>query len=271
MKNTFRRRIYYKLFELQCYLSYFFKSDKAGEKLVIFAQGRTGSSLLESLLCSTGHFSQTSEPFNVKRKGEVWFPRIFIEGYSKMVNSPNFLFHVKCYQLTEDRAKPYDPHKLLKALEEKGWKIIYLKRENKFLHALSCIIMQKRGKSNKKDDKKEKLNLFLDLKDLEKRINTRIKYDKNELDYLKGTKFKEVIYEEDLLSTDAQNRTVKDILNWLNLEYRKPHTPYKKVNAAPLSSQISNYDDLVEFLKEKNWTPYIEQETNINQRQSSQK
>ena len=50
-------------------------------RVVIFAQGRTGSTLLESLLCSTGHFFKNGELLNNDTgKNEIIFPTQYIRG-----------------------------------------------------------------------------------------------------------------------------------------------------------------------------------------------
>ncbi len=257
MKNNIKRLIYYKLLEIRCYLNFFLRTPEKGKKVIIFAQGRTGSSLLESLLCSTGHFSQTNEPLNVKRKGEVWFPRIFIEGFSRMITSPNFIFHVKFYQLNTNRQYPIDPHDFLKYLTSKGWKIIYLHRKNKLLHAMSNILVEERSQSAKYDNKKEDFQFNLDIQKLELMVQTLIEYEKKELNYLRDMKFKEVIYEDDLLTPASQKRTIQNILYWLNLENREAHTKNKKVNTRPLSAQIINHKEFLEVVKKRNWMSYL--------------
>ncbi len=51
--------------------------------LLIFCQGRTGSTLLESLLASTGYFCAHGELFNIPRKGKVLCPAGHVRGLSK--------------------------------------------------------------------------------------------------------------------------------------------------------------------------------------------
>ena len=100
-------------------------------RAVIFAQGRTGSTLLESLLCSTGHFFKNGELLNNDTgKNEIIFPTQYIRGLSKWESDSNFIFHVKIYQLTRDRKRPVDPTTFMETLCKEGFKVIYLRRNN---------------------------------------------------------------------------------------------------------------------------------------------
>jgi len=95
--------------ELMAYLfNYISFAPPDSVRVVIFAQGRTGSTLLESLLCSSGHFKQHGELLEVS-EGKILFPIHYIRGLSRWKSNENFIFHVKVYQLTRDRKRPVDP------------------------------------------------------------------------------------------------------------------------------------------------------------------
>jgi LPS sulfotransferase NodH len=253
-----KRLIYYKLLELKCYFFYFFYPNRNGKKIILFAQGRTGSSLVESLLCSTGYFEPTNEPFNVIRKGEVWFPKLFIRGYAKMNKSPNFLFHVKFYQLKYDRKRPVIPRDFLDYLVSHGWEILFLNRSNKILHTLSLMVMLKRGQSGKKDDKDENLKLDLDLEQFEYLAKMRVDYEKEEMEIIKGLEYFEFNYEKDLLDSSKHQDTINRILDYLNLPKKEVNTRMRKVNNKSFEDLILNYDDFIKMVNRNNWNKYLE-------------
>ncbi|MGB3294581.1 MAG: hypothetical protein WBB01_16475 [Phormidesmis sp.] len=182
---------------------------------MIFAQGRTGSTLLENLLCSTGYFSENGEVLNTIY-GEIAFPLSFISGLSKRYPS-NFIFHVKTYQLTQDRKKPIDPGTFLETLYADGWKIIYLRRENKIKQALSNIIANHRGKYHKLDQKEENLKILFSCEKLIKKVKKRLAYGEEEKAALANVTYHEVAYESDLENAQAHQKTVDRILEYLSL------------------------------------------------------
>ena len=141
-------------------INYFHNSVKSttpdNVRLLIFGQGRSGSTLLESLICSTGHFYENGELLNTDR-GEILYPIQYIYGLTKRNAFKNFIFHVKVYQLTRDRKRPIDPAKFLNVLYSDGWKIIYLRRKNKVKHQLSNWVAAHRGNYHKYNDKNEKI------------------------------------------------------------------------------------------------------------------
>ena len=124
-------------------INYFYNSAKSTTpdkvRVLIFGQGRSGSTLLEDLICSTGYFRKNGELLNTN-KGEILHPVQFIRGLSKRKASENIIFHVKISQLTKDRKRPIDPAEFLNTLYNDGWKIIYLRRKNKVMHALSNVV-----------------------------------------------------------------------------------------------------------------------------------
>ncbi len=114
--NRLYRRILFFRREMISYYCYLFKKTPDSQiRVVIFAQGRTGSTLLEDLICSSGHFERNGELLNVN-KGEILYPLPFILGLSRRKPNENFIFHVKIYQLKRDRRNPVDPAYFLNKL-----------------------------------------------------------------------------------------------------------------------------------------------------------
>ena len=111
-------------------------------RFCIFAQGRSGSTLLTTLLDQHPH---------IKCEGEVLANSVgnahhFIQGKSIQYSSKKLAwgFKVKHHQLTKHQK--IDPQTFLKKLSQEGWKVIYLRRENIVLQALSTLIGMSRGK-----------------------------------------------------------------------------------------------------------------------------
>lgn len=263
LTNTLR----YRGREAASYLLNYTKSASSDSvKVIIFAQGRTGSTLLESLLCSTGHFSKNGELFDkTQGQSEVLFPIQFVRGLSKWKSTENFIFHTKIYQLTQNRKRPIEPNFFLEKLYLDGWKIIYLRRNNKVKHVLSNIVVESRGPRDqvgtwhKFDDKQEKLNVFVDCERLVRKVEKRFRFDAYEREVLANIKYHEVVYEEDLEKSTAHQKTVDSILDYLGLEHREASTKHRKINNMPMAELISNYEEFIDCLKKQGWENFVKE------------
>jgi LPS sulfotransferase NodH len=237
-------------------LNYFYNSARHAPpdniRLLIFAQGRTGSSLLESLICSTKHFCKNGEVLATTH-GEILYPIQYIQGLSKRKSPSNVALHVKLYQLTRDRKRPIDPAEFLKTLYHNGWSIVYLKRKNKVKHAISNVIAEHRGTFHKFNNDEEQIRLSIDCKALVRRINERISFEDDERNALANVKYHQIIYEDDLEKPEAHQATVNSVLDYVSLEHRAVITKYRKVNTQALKDLIINYDEFVDCLTSHGW------------------
>ncbi|MFO8057817.1 MAG: hypothetical protein R6V10_11020 [bacterium] len=226
-------------------------------RAVIFAQGRTGSTLLEDLVFSTGHFHKHGELLRT-REGEVLFPVRFVRGLSKRQSDRHFIFHVKNYHLTRDRKRPVDAAWFLETLYREGWKIIYLQRRNKVRHALSNIIRDQRGDPFKRDDEKEEIKVVVDCERFVESVKERIRFEKAERKALADIEYHQVVYEDDLEDAGKHQETVERILDYLCLEHRQVKTGYRRINTWPLEELISNYGEFESRVFENGWQSWLD-------------
>lgn len=240
---------------IKSYWAYHTRPERPRQcRVVIFAQGRTGSTLLESLLVSTGYFEKQGELLNESR-GKPLFPEKYVLG--KAIRTlTNFIFHVKIYQLSVLSPRT-NPKKFLKRFHNQNWKIIYLRRENKVYHALSNIVAKARGDYHKYSKEPESIRVTIDTTELGALVKERIQHEKDEKEVLDGLNYLEVIYERDLEHEHQHQLTANKVLNFLEMEPCKVSTPHVKVNTTPLQELISNYDEFIEFIREQKWDHYI--------------
>ena len=240
--------------------NYFFdcvKSSSHGKiRLIIFGQGRSGSTVLENLICSTGYFCENGELLNTDR-GEILYPIQYIRGLSKRRASENIIFHVKVYQLTRDRKHPIDPAEFLNALCDDGWKIIYLQRKNKVRHAISTIVALNLRRWEKYNDEEEHFSLKIDCNDFIDKVKERFRFEEAERNALANIQHHEVIYEDDLEKSDTHQVTVNRILDYISLEHREAFTRLRKVNTQSLKDLIVNYDEFVTCLASQKWLEFL--------------
>lgn len=236
--------------EAKAYFSLLRKSNQKQVKLLIFAQGRTGSTLLENLLASTGHFHESGEVLGANNE-RVRYPIAFVKGLAKQRAPKNFQCHVKIYHLNEDRiahgAKAVEPKKFLRSLHKSGWKIIYLQRLNKFEHYVSGCLAKARGGYHKFDNEEEAIHLEIDKVDLKRGIENRYRLDGCEKSALESVPHLHLKYEEDLLSSEKQNKTIDRVLAYLGLDQRSAVTKMKKINSKNKTLTIGNYEEALNW------------------------
>ncbi len=256
-RNTTKSYFLLVLDIMTCYLFYItnFKR-KDSLKVVIFAQGRTGSTLLESLICSTGYFRKGGERF--KSLGiYIKNPYRYITGFSNKFFVKRAIFHLKFKHFVRGRDKRVDPALFLQKLQKDGWKIIYLRRENKLNHALSRLISKHRGSCYKRNTIKESIQIQVDTDLLINMINNRLEGDKYELQVLSGLSYLPIIYEEDLEKEESHQKTVDKILDYLNLERRLSSSDLKKINTHKLTDLLQNYDEVINILEKHNFHRFL--------------
>jgi LPS sulfotransferase NodH len=247
--------------ELVAYSRYLSRSAPPHQlRVVILAQGRTGSTVLEDLICASGHFQKNGELLQTSR-GEVLFPVPFILGSSRRSSDRHFIFHLKVYHLTRDRRRPVDPGDFLRTLHDEAWKILHLRRENKIRHVLSNFVAEARGAYHKFDGKDEGLSLHIDIDRFIDKVRERFQFEEAERAMLRGVGSLEIVYEDDLERQETHHRTSDKILDYLALERRSVSTRYRKINALPLHRLISNYHPFEERMIEEGWGGFLDPQT----------
>lgn len=237
----------------RAYLLVLLRRKPRNVRVVIFGQGRSGSTLLEDLLCSTGHFTRHGEILG-KGARRVRFPTAFLKGSARRRRNENFICHVKPDHLRGDReragALPVDIKLFLQSIIADGFKVIHLKRANKLGQFLSQRMAEARGEYHKRDDQLENQRLVVDREQLERGIERRRERDGEETVALNGFDFIEVEYERDLESPESHQQTIDRVLDFLALEHRPVQTSLRKVNRRPMSDIVENYDEFAAWVRE---------------------
>lgn len=247
-------------------------------RMLIYGQGRTGSTLLESLLVSTGYFSGGKELLSSDKR-EIRYPTQYILGESKRVAPKHFVCHVKHYQLTQDnstplhvamRKKSVNVAIFLNTLIESDWKIIYLRRRSLFHHALSTVLAESSGvyHRTKRNLEFSHERITVDTDRFVMWVKWRAHEEKMEQAALANVPHLEVVYEDDLENSSTHQCTVDRILEYASLSPREARTSHGKVVVHRPESIISNYDELISYLIEQGLesvipgsAPLVEQKT----------
>ncbi|MEM8910051.1 MAG: hypothetical protein AAGD05_19530 [Bacteroidota bacterium] len=224
-------------------------------KFVVFGQGRTGSTLLVDLLnshpkivCEEEIYHRHKHPFS----GKVRWPYWFLRGIEVRHSGQFFGFKVKIYQL--DKQQHLRPTDFLDHLEQRGYQLIYLRRNNFLEHALSGLMAQKTKRFHlHKEESYEHQPFAFSAQELEDRIQRRAMLQNQELDCLQGRTYFEVVYERDLKNSEMHQVICDQIFAYLGLESAPVQTNLRKVIRRAPSDQLSNYTQLKHYFRH---TPY---------------
>ncbi len=195
-------------------------------RTLIFGQGRSGSTLLESLLSSTDHFAPHGEVFGAKGR-KIVYPERYLRGQSSRWPDKNFLCHVKIHHLLI-RQRPVEPRPFLQRLSDDGWRIIFLSRTDRVRQALSFLVAEIRGEYHKRDDRPETISVHVSRERLEALVNRGIVQAHDEQKALEGIDYHEVIYERDLEDASKHQQTIDGVLDFLELPRRPVWTSLRK-------------------------------------------
>jgi LPS sulfotransferase NodH len=244
--------------ELSAYYAYYTRKSRPEQRhLLIFAQGRTGSSLLEALLESTGNLKAHGEilsPLDTHTKRPALSPAKYAIGMAKQ-DTMNFACHVKIYQLTMYHNA--DPASFLKLIRGAGWKIIFLHRRNKVRHVLSGVIAEHRGDYHKRNDQAESLSITVDISLFEQRMLERLYYDAWEQHLMHGIEHLSLVYEEDLMHQERHQATVDRIMTSVGLETGPVNCGFRRINTQPVEETVINFQEFAACLKRNGWEHYL--------------
>lgn len=210
-------------------------------RFVIFAQGRTGSTLLTSTLDTHPQITCKDEILGQPRA----FPIRFVENAARASGAECFGFHVKIYQLTSWQ-RVEDVHGWLSSLQARGWKILYLRRENLLRHVVSNVFAEAAGAWHHRSGEtiKRPERITLPLERLHHGIEGRRRNIAAERTALEGLDYLELVYERDLETPEAQAETFTRIQAYLGVETTPLSTSLKKAVARPLEDLVDNYGEV---------------------------
>ncbi len=251
--NKFRREILYYLKALLHYP----RHDIV--KFVIFAQGRSGSSLLVDLLNNHPDIKCDGEILNVVHAGKKFFPKLYVKSKAKISKEGIYGFKVKLYQLYSDD-KPdqnIDPEKFIFNLYKSGWKIIYLKRDNIFRQAISGFVAKSRGKwhhhTNEGELTLSKIKINPDK--LLKCLRAREKYLNDEEEILKTVPHLKIIYETDLQKN--KEKTTGNVFKYLKVRPYPVKTNLTRTGKDEFKDFIANYKEIKDYFSNTKYARFL--------------
>jgi hypothetical protein len=225
------------------------KPAREGGRFLIFAQGRTGSTLLVELLDSHPRVTCDGEIFSPNTYGRIRDLDRHLRGSVNMAvaTGDTYGFKVKPYQLTHHGA---DPRAFLQRRTDEGWAIIHLVRSNYVRHALSTSMREQRGLikvhvGSAAEALEQTRRFHIDPVRLVHSARGRREFFLEECRALDDIPHLTVEYERDLFPPDAHQATADRVFASLGLPSSPVSTRLARLNPGDLSAKIANFDEVV--------------------------
>lgn len=213
-------------------------------RFCIFAQGRTGSSLLRSLLNTHPEITCVGE---VLGPDPVLFPVRFVERHARLTDTPAFGFKVKIYQLTRHQGLA-DPARFLTALTRRGYHLLYLHRRNVLRQAISNSFALAAGRYHLRAGEKPDVRAIrVDPDRILEVMNRRQEHTELERSVLGDVDAHtlDLAYEDHLLDPSSHQSTVDTIVSFLGLSASvEVTTRFQRIVTGALRERIANFDEV---------------------------
>lgn len=227
----------------------------AGKKnVLIFGQGRSGTTLFEQLMVSTGHFTGRHEVLNTVTR-EVLYPTSFVRGLGRLRPGENVILHVKPEHLGRARRKrgPVDARAFLEAMVADGWTIVHVQRRDVLRQMVSKYLAKARGAYHKTDDAEEEIRLDVPEAEFVAQYERRQGLLAEEDALLDGLPHLRLSYEEHLEQPETQQQTIDRVLAALGLASRPVSTELRKIAKGSPARFLANHDALRSAFASRGW------------------
>lgn len=227
-------------------------------RFVIFGLGRTGSTLLASLLDSHPGINCQGELLSMRRP----FPFAHVEHQRlrSRQDAELFGFHLKPWHITHVLEK--EPAEFMRRLEGTGYRVVHLRRENIFLQALSQakLFMYKIVQAKVVADV-PKHGMFIDTELLATLLENVIRNRQLEdecLDFLAEPTIT-ITYESDLLDSSSHQGTCERIFDFLGIGHAEVTSPLQIMSPPEWRLGVENPQEIEVAVRRKGFGSFIEE------------
>ena len=229
-------------------------ADLPENRFLLFAQGRSGSTLVTNTLDQHSQIHCEDEILRTPRLA----PIRYAENRARRNQGLGFGFHVKIYQLIAWQ-RVNDVSAWLTRMHERGWKILFLWRGNKLEQIVSNAYAEAAGQYffYSDNDRKRPDQITLDLDRLIPDLDYRQRRSIHEREALSGVPFLELHYETDLKPAEAQAETFARIQDYLGVPQENLVPSLSKSVKKPMSDVIANFDDVRERLAGTDYEKFV--------------
>lgn len=246
------------IYQLRFLLRYGRKRVK--DRFIIIGLGRNGTTLLTSLINSHPDVYCDSEIFWRRYNVKHLFPFLYINSLSRKAhlhNAHTYGFKLKVGQLvTENKLRNYKS--ILRKLYRKGWKIIYVTRENFVKQAFSQYRAEQLELFESKNQSgKEISKILVDPEGFLDLIRIYQWNRKVEDEAIASLKYLPITYETDLLEPERHQFTANNVFRYLNLPSVTVKTDLIKLSDNTLLNNIENFKEVEACLREDGYSEFL--------------
>jgi hypothetical protein len=247
------------LVETKAYKNTLFGKKPPINRFVIFAQGRTGSNLLETLVNSHPRIVCEGEIL-LRRYIKVLYPKHYVAGRASAYPTDTvYGFRLQPYHLNFHKLPVQD---FFSFLTNNNWKIIHLRRENFLRQIVSGKIANRKKVWHYHDNNIQKKELTMpqieiNVPQLLKSLEAKQVAFFEEKALLQSISHIEIVYEYDLLHPEKHQETANKIFTYLNLPTVEVATKLEKTPFQDLSKIIVNFQEVAEALKNTKYHHFL--------------
>jgi hypothetical protein len=223
-------------------------------KFVIFGIPRSGSTLLVGLLDSHPQIHCEGELL-IHR---LFFPRSYINCRYKRCQKDAFGFKLLVDHF--ETQKIQDARQFLKELEDNGYRIIYLRRDNLYRAALSSLYGSFIGKYHlsQKQENQPREKMVVDPEALLSKLK-RFEYLASQQRAILGDlPHLDIVYEKDLVVSEQHQNTIDRISGFLGLSRSQVHSDLIRVTTEDVSGFVENATELETMISISPYAKYLE-------------
>jgi len=239
-----KKPIFYKPYtgyvrELLTYASYLFQSrSDPSQKFVIFTVGRSGSSLLVSLLHSHDQITCDDELF----RRRLFSPLQYLRCREMLSVKDVYGFKLNTYHFRDQKIQ--DPQLFLSKIHDDGYQIISLRRRNIVRQAISHMYAIHRDKFHHKETqgKLEYQKFHVDIDYLQVEIDKFEGFRALHSRLISDFPHLKIFYEDDLQDSTQHQNTIDRVVDFLDVPPAKVSTRFSKTTPRQLADFIENYE-----------------------------
>ncbi|MEF8817619.1 MAG: Nodulation protein H [Salinibacter sp.] len=217
------------------------RSTPPETRFVLFARGRSGTTLLLSML--NAHPAVEADGEILRRR--ALRPLRLVKQCKAQTQAPVYGFKLLSYQLRSLQTHLSDRRAFLEALVEQGYRVLYLRRRNLLRHALSGLYAEHRRRWHQTDtDATDRPAIRVRRDDLFRWLDGSAQLRRFEQEVLDGLPHLSLTYEEHLEDPARHADTLHRTTDRLDLDPIAPDTSLRKTTPRRLSDLATNPDDV---------------------------
>lgn len=217
------------------------RSTPPETRFVLFARGRSGTTLLLSML--NAHPAVEADGEILRRRALC--PLRLVKQCEAQTQASVYGFKLLSYQLRSLQTHLPDRRAFLEALVEQGYRVLYLRRQNLLRHALSGLYAEHRRRWHQTEtDAADRPAIRVRRDDLFRWLDGSAQLRRFEQEAIGGLPHLSLTYEEHLEDPACHADTLRRVTEWLNLDPIAPDTSLCKTTPRRLSELATNPDDV---------------------------